>query len=212
MDGGSYPLDLEVPREERLPPSFWSSVGTPSAATINVPPRLSTSTSAVTTSSPGSDGSAISIGNVHETALLCHYRYHIAPWIDISDPCESFGIAVLTLAKYHRPLLAAILALAARQRLSLSLAPDRYGRDEALATRYRLEAEHGLQSVEQRIQRLARVLLMLHEFLEVGPEEWRDVLIRHWGEGNTPLPVEQLDDKLMAPLFWLYLRMGKFGV
>lgn len=212
MDGGSYPLnDPEVPREERLPPSFWSSVDTPNAARINIPSRLSTSTSAVSSSSPSSDGSAISTGSIHETALLCHYRYHTAPWIDIGDPCDSFGIAVLTLAKNHRPLLAAILALAARQRLCLNLTPDPYGRDEALAGRYRVEAEHGLQSVEPRIQRLARGLLMLQEFLGVGPGEWRHVLIRHWGEGNTPPPVETLDDELMAPLFWLYLRMGKLA-
>ncbi|KAL5352800.1 hypothetical protein ACLOAV_002748 [Pseudogymnoascus australis] len=79
---------------------------------------------------------------VQETGLLRHFRYNLAPWIDVGDPGCFFGIKVMLLATANRSLLAALLALAARHR-SLIYPPQNSG-DLESSLKFREEAERGL--------------------------------------------------------------------
>ncbi|KFZ25282.1 hypothetical protein V502_00242 [Pseudogymnoascus sp. VKM F-4520 (FW-2644)] len=79
---------------------------------------------------------------VQETGLLRHFRYNLAPWIDVGDPECFFGIKVMLLAAANRSLLAALLALAARHRSLIY--PQQNSDDLESSLKFREEAERGL--------------------------------------------------------------------
>jgi hypothetical protein len=142
----------------------------------------------------------------YETGLLRHYRYNVAPWIDIGDPECSFGIKVMLGAKEHRSLFEAILALAACHR-SLTYSPG--SSDLESAIRYRREAENGLTLANEHIRRAGTIILMLGDFFSSCPHEWRGLLFQHLSTSGVLSSLAGLMEHLDEPLFWLYLRIGE---
>ncbi|XRM37517.1 hypothetical protein ABZX51_000985 [Aspergillus tubingensis] len=58
--------------------------------------------------------SSISANPTTDTAklkLLCHYRYHVAPWLDICDLTQPFGITAVQMTLSSEPLMTALLGL-----------------------------------------------------------------------------------------------------
>jgi len=106
----------------------------------------------------------------HETSLLRHYRYKVAPWIDIGDPASSFGTKVLLEAKEYQPLFEAILALAACHRSLIFPQSSNFLENTP---------SHGQESEEEPLAnkhdmgRVRSVLLMLRDFFSSSPRSWR---------------------------------------
>jgi hypothetical protein len=146
-------------------------------------------------------------GTHHETGLLCHYRYNVAPWIDIDDPESSFGIKIMLGARESRPLFAAILALATYHR-SLTFS-QQSPNDLESALRYRREAENGLEIAEDYLRRAGSILLFLADFFSSGPQQWRSLLFHHLGTSGALSSLTGLREHLEEPLFWLYFRIGE---
>lgn len=147
---------------------------------------------------------ALGCGN-HETDLLRHFRYHVGPWIDTGDPELPFGLQVLLLSRTNRALQAAVLALAAAQRLLVATPTSK---DLESSQQFRKEAEESL-TLEYDLARYAgRALLMLQDALPAGPQQWRSLLIpriEHISDFASRAVGEEVGDAL----FWLYFRFGR---
>lgn len=143
----------------------------------------------------------------HETDLLRHFRYHVGPWIDTGDPDLPFGLQVLLLSRTNRALQAAVLALAAGQRLLLAT-PN--SKDLESSQQFRKEAEESL-ALEYDLARYAgHTLLMLQDALPAGPRQWRSLLvdkIEHISDFVSLAVGEEVGDALL----WLYFRLDLAG-
>ncbi|CAI7661965.1 unnamed protein product [Penicillium palitans] len=143
----------------------------------------------------------------HETDLLRHFRYHVGPWIDTGDPELPFGLQVLLLSRTNRALQAAVLALAAGQRLLVATPTSK---DLESSQQFRKEAEESL-ALEYDLPRYAgHTLLMLQDALPAGPQQWRSLLIpriEHISDFASRAVGEEVGDAL----FWLYFRLDLAG-
>ncbi|RLL93880.1 hypothetical protein CFD26_101154 [Aspergillus turcosus] len=140
-----------------------------------------------------------------ETGLLRHYCYALAPWIDVGDPSRAFGLEFLILGRRIRPLLAAILALAALQR---SLVVPRHAADDlARSLRFREEAENGLPLQSNAVQRVGNVFFMLHSFFSSCPSQWKALVSAHINASGGLGCLSASDEKLNEPAFWVTLRI-----
>ena len=142
----------------------------------------------------------------HETSLLRHYRYKVAPWIDIGDPASSFGTKVLLEAKEYQPLFEAILTLAACHRSLIFPQSSNFLENTP---------SHGQESEEEPLAnkhdmgRVRSVLLMLRDFFSSSPRRWRDLLSHHLRSSGDFLGNINPKTHLDAPLLWLYFRIGE---
>lgn len=150
-----------------------------------------------------------SVGHVPSTsdteiALLRHFRYHLSPWLDVGNPESPFGTKVLLLAKASRPLLAVILAFAAHHR---ALVDSRYRtKDLEDSLIFRQIAEQSLESEEDLIQRVARVLFMLEDVSCVSPTQWRELLHQSCLDGSFTSFAAR--EELSEPILWQYFVTG----
>jgi hypothetical protein len=144
----------------------------------------------------------------YETGLLLHYRYNVAPWIDVGDPESSFGTKVMLEAKEHRPLLEAVLALAACHRSLISL-NSTAGIEMGL--RHTIDAENDLQIVEQHISRITRTLLMIRNLFSSSLQHWRNILSRHLSQDKIALPDTGRKCDYDGPIFWFYFKIGEYS-
>lgn len=166
-------------------------------------PHQSRSPVGLSFSSYLADGPEASIIH-HETSLLRHYRYNVAPWIDIGDPESPFGIKIMLQAREDQSLYNAILALAASHRSIISQTSS----DLESSRRYGQEAENGLPNSKEHIRCAARMLFMLKDFFLSPPYNWRDLLSRHLASSGSLSTISSLTEQLNAPLFWLCFRIG----
>ncbi|KAF4769159.1 hypothetical protein HAV15_008655 [Penicillium sp. str.  len=111
---------------------------------------------------------ALANGN-HETDLLRHFRYYVGPWIDTGDPELPFGLQVLLLSRANRALQAAVLALAAGQRL-LVATPNT--KDLESSQQFRKEAEESLPLEYDLARYAGHTLLMLQDALPCWTAAW----------------------------------------
>lgn len=145
-------------------------------------------------------------GGNHETDLLRHFRYRVAPWIDVDDPDCAFGVQVLLLSRTNRSVQAAILALSATQRSIVS--PGENYLDKQQEHAYRKDAENSLVMDPELVRNVGHALLMLQDLLPSGPEHWRTFLLRQRDVvGSFPSPAA-LGEQLGEGLFWLLFRIG----
>jgi hypothetical protein len=146
-------------------------------------------------------------GSHQETGLLRHYRYKIAPWIDIGNPESPFGIKIMLAAREHKPLFASILALAARHESLILFRQTTNDIDHALEHHQR--AEEGLNVAEDHIKRAGSLLLILGDFLSSSPQRWRAMLLHHLGNPGALSSLEGLRHELDEHFFWLFFRIGE---
>ncbi|EAL89329.1 uncharacterized protein AFUA_4G14660 [Aspergillus fumigatus Af293] len=144
-------------------------------------------------------------GHDPETGLLRHYCYALAPWIDVGDPGRAFGLEFLILGRRVRPLLAAILALAAGQR---SLVVPTYAADDlARSLRFREEAENGLPLQSTAVQRVGNVFFMLHDFFSSRPSQWKALVTGYTNAPGGLGCLSAADGELNEPSLWVTLRI-----
>ncbi|OBT71218.1 hypothetical protein VF21_09873 [Pseudogymnoascus sp. 05NY08] len=143
---------------------------------------------------------------VQETGLLRHFRYNLAPWIDVGDPGSFFGIKVMLLATANKSLLAALLALAARHRSLIY--PQQNSDDHESSLKFREEAERGLVFEDDHIGHIIRVLLILEVLFCSSPLQWMTLQFHQMGipDGLTSLAAP--GGELSEPLFWLQFKIG----
>lgn len=147
---------------------------------------------------------ALANGN-HETDLLRHFRYYVGPWIDTGDPELPFGLQVLLLSRANRALQAAVLALAAGQRL-LVATPNT--KDLESSQQFRKEAEESLPLEYDLARYAGHTLLMLQDALPAGPQQWRSLLIPRI-EHISNFASRAVGEEVGDALFWLYFRLGR---
>ncbi|RHZ43906.1 uncharacterized protein CDV56_102381 [Aspergillus thermomutatus] len=144
-------------------------------------------------------------GNDPETGLLRHYCYALAPWIDVGDPSRAFGLEFLILGRRVRPLLAAILALAAAQR---SLVAPRYAADDlARSLVFREESENGLALQNHAVQRVGNAFFMLHSFFSSSPSQWKTLVASYINASGGLGSLSASDGGFDQPSFWVTLRI-----
>lgn len=128
--------------------------------------------------------------------------------MDAGDPGSSFGLKCMVAARNNRPLLAAILALAAYQR-SL-IVPSGAGDDLADSGRFRSEAGNSLAVEESRsIKRLGYTFLAMRDFFSHGTSQWRTLLDYLLGSQADIVFQPSLEDEFKEPLFWMAFKIGK---
>ncbi|KAF4167393.1 hypothetical protein CNMCM6936_005350 [Aspergillus lentulus] len=188
------PAELRAEPLELLPAPSHATADLPSNAIPTQQARREVSFTALSDS-----------GNDPETGLLRHYCYALAPWIDVGDPSRAFGLEFLILGRRVRPLLAAILALAAGQR---SLVVPRNAADDlARSLRFREEAKNGLPLQDNTIQRIGNVFFMLHDFFSSRPSQWKTLVTGHITASGGLGCLAASDGGLNEPSFWVTLRI-----
>jgi hypothetical protein len=144
-----------------------------------------------------------------ETGLLRHFRYNLAPWIDVGDPESFFGIKIMLLARSNRPLLAALLALAARHR---SLIYRQQNIDDLESSlKFREEAERGLVLEDDHVSRVKKVLLLLEVLFCSSPLQWRTLKFHQMGIPGGLTSLGAPGGELSEPLFWLQFKIGIYA-
>ncbi|EAW08984.1 uncharacterized protein ACLA_099290 [Aspergillus clavatus NRRL 1] len=140
-----------------------------------------------------------------ETALLRHYCYALAPWIDVGDTTRAFGLTLLILGRKARPLMAAILALTAYQRSLISTSSA--AEDLASSVHYREEAERDLGRQVHVVQRSVTAVLMLQSFFSSHPSRWEILVADHMDVFRSCALSISLEDEPLGALFWLPFRI-----
>ncbi|KAL4896077.1 hypothetical protein BDV59DRAFT_191336 [Aspergillus ambiguus] len=139
-----------------------------------------------------------------EIELLRHFRYHVAPWIDIGDPDCALGVKVLLLSRTNRPLQTAILALSSKQRALLTQSPN--NEDFHNSLRYRQEAGDILALQPDLICHAGQALLLLRDLLSSGLRQWRSLLAPHVERVGSLASSAALSEPLYEALFWFHFR------
>ncbi|KFY03134.1 hypothetical protein V490_00281 [Pseudogymnoascus sp. VKM F-3557] len=140
-----------------------------------------------------------------EIGLLRHFRYNLAPWIDVGDPESFVGIKTMLLARANRSLLAALLALAARHR---SLINHQENSDDLKSSlKFREEAERGLMFEDDHISHIIRVLLILEVLFCSSPLHWRALPFHQMGIPGDLASLSAPGGELCEPLFWLQFKI-----
>lgn len=154
------------------------------------------------TTRPTSVASSTSSTAARVTALLCHFRYNLAPWLDINDYTAFFGVKLFLLARETRAVMGAILSIATRH-LYLKDKSNAGTSNLECCLRYRHEAESRAFHETRSIQQLVRMLLLLESFLRSNPRQWRDVV----HEAVSPSGSATFD-VVEDPLRWACFRIG----
>jgi hypothetical protein len=144
----------------------------------------------------------------HEVDLLRHYRYHIAPWLDLGDSKSTFGIAILIAAKEDYFLYHAILALAARQRRLRRVRPRRENvGDEASVQDCQNEEGSGSSSEQLPISSTTHLLLSLDKVLSSEPRSWSSIILKCVPTLRDVAP-HAFGADVKAAVFWMLFRIG----
>lgn len=147
----------------------------------------------------------------HEVDLLRHYRYHIAPWLDLGDPKSTFGIAILIAAKEDSFLYHAILALAARQWWLRRARPRQEDVDDEASVQDCQNEDGAGSSLEQLpISSTTHLLLSLDKVLSSEPQSWSSIILKCVPTFHDVAP-HAFDVDVKAAVFWMLFRIGKYG-
>ena len=137
---------------------------------------------------------------------LKNYINEVAPWLDMFDTQQTFGIRVPMLAGTSASLTYAILAIAARQ---MELANKTQGNHDSLQL-----YQEAIRSLTPQLQTrdpntmATCVILCCLEMMSAAPKNWR----RHL-DGCAALfdsyGINGLSSGLSQAVFWCYARMGQ---
>jgi hypothetical protein len=143
---------------------------------------------------------------VDEIALLRHYRYSIAPWLDLGDLDQPFGVLMLRATAGCQKLHRAILALSARHQELLRGHRRRFHITENTSSWN--PAHLNTESASESTALASFVILDLVDYLSGTPQDWRAVVVR----GVLMLldiGPSSLGSGISKALFWLWLRLGR---
>ncbi|PTU17595.1 hypothetical protein P175DRAFT_0512309 [Aspergillus ochraceoroseus IBT 24754] len=156
--------------------------------------------------------STLETGLVTETQrlkLLQHYRYHVAPWLDICDLKHAFGIAALQMAVHSERLLSVLLALSKiciykRSRDFQMIHSDDFGGShtpELPSDRQSLALHADFTETL-----LVRVFQELHYLVSDVSHAWRNI------NGSDYGPLQSLVDTaygldIDSAVYWMFFRL-----
>ncbi|EAZ62980.2 fungal transcriptional regulatory protein [Scheffersomyces stipitis CBS 6054] len=137
--------------------------------------------------------------------LYKNYLYEVAPWLDMFDYSQQFGITIPQQANSNAALMFAIYAVSSRQ---IELTNPDYDKDKTIKI-YQESLKYLIPTVEQTMDRAiisSCVILCVLEMMSSSPKEWR-----HHLEGCSALfrtnNIHGFSDDLERGLFWCYARM-----
>lgn len=137
--------------------------------------------------------------------LYKNYLYEVAPWLDMFDYSQQFGITIPQQANLNAALMFAIYAVSSRQ---IELTNPDYDKDKTIKI-YQESLKYLIPTVEQTMDRAiisSCVILCVLEMMSSSPKEWR-----HHLEGCSALfrtnNIHGFSDDLERGLFWCYARM-----
>lgn len=153
---------------------------------------------------PSTDSPADTVAAGHRTELLKFFRYNIAPWLDICDADQHFGVELLTESRHVQSLRSCVMRVAAASTSTTWLA-------EGLSTDMSVSSEVAYEGVGLSIdmEGIIGVLEILTDMMP-NPAAW-------WSQQDIgdrrPLVMERLllelgVSILHASAYWLSVRLG----
>jgi hypothetical protein len=144
--------------------------------------------------------------NDQEIQLLCHFRYHIAPWLDNNDPSGFFGVSLVLLARERRAVMAAVLAITSRHMLLTSQMQDPALSSDICAY-YRQEAESISTQAPEDVKYVVRQILLLDSVFSSSTQTWRSFTHEFIGASRqSPSAIPAAFESLWL----LWLRIGTY--
>ncbi|PWY68346.1 hypothetical protein BO83DRAFT_400797 [Aspergillus eucalypticola CBS 122712] len=163
--------------------------------------------------------SSISANSLTDTAklkLLCHYRYHVAPWwscrltnhlqLDICDLTHPFGITAVQMALGSEPLMTALLGLSnacvilkdmGNQQTSHLSRIDQWTRP-LRSDSFTLTAENALTAVLEETRWLVTDIAQTWKNMENLMTRTRNL---------DPLAHQALDPGIASSIYWMFFRL-----
>ncbi|PYH35702.1 uncharacterized protein BO87DRAFT_424598 [Aspergillus neoniger CBS 115656] len=152
--------------------------------------------------------SSISANPITDTAklkLLCHYRYHVAPWLDICDLTHPFGITAVQTALSSEPLMTALLDLSnacvihkdmGKQQTSHLSRIDQLTRP-LWSDSFTFAAENALTAVLEETRWLVTDIA----------QTWKNMQNLRTRK-LEPLAHQALDPGIASSTYWMFFRLG----
>jgi hypothetical protein len=143
--------------------------------------------------------------------LLRYYRYQVAPWLDICDMGQSFGLAVARLAVESEGTLSALLALASRAQHDDGHAAASDAEYLDALSEASLLRQQGIDPFSDPY--LAQVALATTcRFVTSIPTAWQGPTSVVFGEHFLAGALEHAGTKMRASILSLLLRLGKISL
>ncbi|KAJ9251240.1 transcriptional regulator family: Fungal Specific TF [Paecilomyces variotii] len=180
------------------------------SASVHQASRLSLNPTAAACMSPAvSSGNLVSVQDANSEQvleLLKHFRYEIAPWLDIYDMSHSFGILVSRMAMASRELLYALLALSAYSLASLDSSPSTLVAD---ANKY-VDISESYRNIEKATNNLHRpvaaVLRVVYHLSSRLSDTWMNKIDEEM-ESLSTVSTNPWEPVLMDAIYSLLLRI-----
>lgn len=149
------------------------------------------------------DSGILGVTRQQDIWLLSHFRYHLAPWLDVNDSTAFFAIKLLLTAQDSPLLMAAILRMAAVHKSVMSQ-PDSNRHDPSHQYQCMPEFHFLLSQEPLPVQRICRLLLKIGELFGLPVRQWREVVSEVDECSNMTL----IETEEESSFLW-YLRIGK---
>lgn len=144
----------------------------------------------------------------YEVSLLRYYRYNVAPWLDLGDLDQPFGLQLLHMLSGSEILRQAVLTISAhRQHVSSADTTFRYPFD----ANYDIPVHETLISPDSIPDLAAHWLQVLTHFVASQPHKWRAIVLNNFHVQGS-LREFYVESDLCRAMYWVWLRMGKFGM
>lgn len=148
------------------------------------------------------NGSILRITRQDDIQLLSHFRYHIAPWLDVNDSRAFFGVDLLSTARDSPIIMATVLRLAAIHRSIIS-SSDGTDHTRIQHQEYMPDLEILLPRETPSVQRKCRLLLKVGKLFSLAPRRWNELA----SESDEFLRTTFVD-VVEEPLFLWCFRIG----
>lgn len=183
---------------------FGSPPTIPPTHPYSPPTPLEAITKPSSSSSAGTFQNCAHLPQDRAVQLLRHYRYNIAPWLDIGDTAQSFGLAVPRIAVDSPPVLDALLALSAA---TLNHHPGPQLRDHHFSAA--VTSDPGASGLDLLHGAVTFAFSVLHRHAVLAPTSWQSPSKNMaYALLNFPAFQEQYPSIDLA-LSWVTLRLGK---
>lgn len=147
------------------------------------------------------NNSVLRVMTQEDIQSLLHFRYCLAPWLDVNDSNAFFGVELLSTARDSSIVMSAVLKLAAIHKSVMSLSDS--------VNHARMNHQGSMQDLQDllsretiSVQRKCRILLKIGECFVLPPRKWRVIV----SELNEYLGTSH--SAVAEPLLLWCFRMG----
>ncbi|KAF5856514.1 hypothetical protein ETB97_007245 [Aspergillus alliaceus] len=147
----------------------------------------------------------ITVSETRRLELLRHYRYHVAPWLDICDLRHPFGIAVFQTARSSEQLLSALLGLSE----TCIIQPAQWNRPSL--GQLSLRKRHQLSQLDNDHPDFTECILIIlieevRSLVTNVPQAWTDLVNRDVSLVD-PLVQYAYSKTILSAVYWMFLRI-----